>query len=671
MSTRALSMLCLLLLVIGWVGAVLALVPRLRTEATTRHVDIVIDYNEMVALAGIEGLPLRDVFHRMQQEQVTGVALQEETLADLVQTGSVIMRPLPVAGQTRLFQLEPQTPEVFTLLTSGLARIYQPDSYRIDGQRIEIQGDPDVLRDMGLGLAPWKAAAITEAGLRVVPRLRGGMAVSARSLHASLAAVASIIGAGDGETRGIVVFDGLKLPGYRTLILQLHHELVANRLAYGSVEFGKQSGDLELGKALNGRLVRVHSISPAELDELRPEEAVQRFGLAVKDRNIRMIYVHQPMLTNERPNAGAQAHAKLDSAAEYLAMIRAELDAQGFTPALARPVQPFTDLRVPAWTLLLIFIGGGAGAMLWLLSILPVTLPAGQVRFFTLLMGAGLALAGVCSFLYPDLGRVFFGLLAAGGYPLLALTYAYRKIDRLPGERGHPFLQAVGALLIATAITLSGALLISAMLSETRYLVKVGQFVGVKVAMLVPLLLLLWLIITDGVARPGEAYADFVTRCRERLLGFLRQPIFVWGIAATMVALAALAILLARSGNEGMDVSKFELQTRMVLERIFVARPRTKEFLFGVPMFIFAMIAGARGSRLAALFFLFGAAIGQVDIFNTYCHAHTPLLLSLLRTAHGLWLGTLISLIGLFLFARHTLKRATAAAPERELEAQG
>jgi len=47
-------------------------------------------------------------------------------------------------------------------------------------------------------------------------------------------------------------------------------------------------------------------------------------------------------------------------------------------------------------------------------------------------------------------------------------------------------------------------------------------------------------------------------------------------------------------------------------------------------------------------------------VLNTYCHAHTPVLLSLLRTANGLWLGIGVGVILVVVFARKALKRQPA-----------
>jgi hypothetical protein len=39
------------------------------------------------------------------------------------------------------------------------------------------------------------------------------------------------------------------------------------------------------------------------------------------------------------------------------------------------------------------------------------------------------------------------------------------------------------------------------------------------------------------------------------------------------------------------------------------------------------------------------AIIGQVSLVNTYAHIHTPLIISLIRTLHGLWIGIIIGVI--------------------------
>ena len=105
----------------------------------------------------------------------------------------------------------------------------------------------------------------------------------------------------------------------------------------------------------------------------------------------------------------------------------------------------------------------------------------------------------------------------------------------------------------------------------------------------------------------------------------------------------AVAIYVARTGNEGMSVSGLELQFRSLLDQILGVRPRTKEFLLGHPALLLLLIYGYRDNRFLPLLLL--AAIGQASLVNTFAHIHTPLLISLLRACHGLWLGILLGLL--------------------------
>ncbi len=672
--SQGLRTICLLLILLGLFAAGVGLWQRIHAENASKAVDVVVDYNEMVALAGQQGMPLAQVLGAMKAHGATAVALQEETLDGLQDQGAVVLQADPsgyASSMTYPAGWKP-TDQIFAITASdypgqqfvlnGLRRVYPAQNIAPSTRvgQILVRGAIPAMRDLGLGLSPDKVAQITASGLRVVPRLRGGTGITPASLAAALGVVAEQIGVG-----GIVVFDGTMLPGYRNLIPLLADELSTRGLVYGAVEFAKQKGDQQLGAKLQGCLVRVHSISPEELTTLAPAEAVQRFALAVKDRNIRVLYVHLPQL--------AYANALTDGTA-YVQAITHEIAAEGYPSAVKRSARPFPAFRPAPPLLALIFAGAGAGFLLWLLVLLPAQLPRVTHRVFTVLLvllGVGLlgvatlGLLGVAKYeTLITLGRIKFGLLAAIAFPLLGLTVAYRRIERLLAERPRHVLSAAIVLLLGcTVVTLGGALLIAAMMAETRFLVKVGQFTGVKLTLALPLLIMGTVIITDGVARAGETMDAYLARIRARLRSFLAQPVYLWGVVAAIIGLVAVALLLARSGNDGgVGVSDVELKIRATLEQWLIARPRTKEFLIGHPMFLWAMAAAARGYRPAAMLLLLGATIGQSDILNTYCHAHTPVLLSVLRTANGLWLGIGIAAILLWLFGR---RLRPASAEER------
>lgn len=672
-STHPLRTICLTLIAFGLLAAGLVLVQRVKTESASRAVDIVVDYTEVVDLAMLHGQSPSVVLRRMRDAGATAAAVPESTLNALEGQGALVVNPAGASPVTSNGQLpkwmsggDPVTrvifndPAVLPWVRAALKRTLPTGSVvevtHGTQPMLVMHGARELVGGLGLGLDPHRVAAIDAAGLRVMPRLHGGTDLSAVQLDAALAALANTLPpTPKNRPRATLIFEGDTLPGYRDSIVSLADGLRKYNLAYGAVEFAKQKGDAQLGAKLKGELVRVHSISLIELATLAQPTAVQRFGLAVKDRNIRVLFVRFPPLASEDP---------VLSAKNYVDEVTKEVRAQGFTVSTDSPAHPFPLVAVPPAALTFLFIAAGASLLLWLCLVLPAQLPASMVRVGALVLGLGILGAAGLALVKPGEGRMLFGVLAGIGFPLLALTWTYTYArDRATRRDVRPLVAAVAVLLVATAISLAGGLLVAAMMSETRYLVKVGQFAGVKATLAIPLLLFAAIIVVDGVARAGETLEQYGARCRQAAHDFLRQPVYLWSIIAAVVGMLVLAILMARSGNEGMDVSSGEMSLRTTLEQWLIARPRTKEFLIGHPLFLGGIVAATTDRRMLAMFLLLGGAIGQMDVFNTYCHAHTPVLLSLLRTFNGLWLGLLIGLASILIFGRKALKEKEKIAP--------
>jgi hypothetical protein len=117
-----------------------------------------------------------------------------------------------------------------------------------------------------------------------------------------------------------------------------------------------------------------------------------------------------------------------------------------------------------------------------------------------------------------------------------------------------------------------------------------------------------------------------------------------WHVAIMVVALAAAALMLMRSGNvTPVPPSGLEMKARAVLDHTLGVRPRSKEILFGHPAMILALaflLAGRRKYLWAAMV---AGAVGQVSLVNSCGHIHTPLLLQLMRIGNGLWLGIVVA----------------------------
>jgi hypothetical protein len=247
-----------------------------------------------------------------------------------------------------------------------------------------------------------------------------------------------------------------------------------------------------------------------------------------------------------------------------------------------------------------------------------------------------------------EMGRRLVALLAALVFPTLACL----RRDVLGGEEAAPkpvsrSAAAVGAIksiIAASAVTSLGIISVVGLLASLTFIVKVNQFLGIKAAHAIPVLLIGLAAIT-GLPALDRPLAEEWRRLRGRVQSFLSEPTRVGQLLVALVALAALAMIVARTGNDpGVGVSGVELKFRALLDRILPVRPRTKEFLVGHPAFILALALWFRGRRRIALPLFVVGVIGQVSILNTFCHTHTPLHLSLIRDVTGLVFGTAIGL---------------------------
>ena len=111
---------------------------------------------------------------------------------------------------------------------------------------------------------------------------------------------------------------------------------------------------------------------------------------------------------------------------------------------------------------------------------------------------------------------------------------------------------------------------------------------------------------------------------------------------------------LSAGNDAGVGVSGAELKGRAILDRILPVRPRTKEFLVGHPLFILGIAWWWRGRRRLGLPCLVFGSLGQVSLLNTFCHIHTPLVISVWRGGVGLVLGVLLGAAVFLLAERFT-----------------
>ncbi|MBM3457740.1 MAG: hypothetical protein FJX77_04315 [Armatimonadetes bacterium] len=630
----------LLLIGLGLLSALVVLGQRFRVEAENRRVGLVLDYAQVRTLAVAAGLPLAGVLGQIRDAGATGVALSEETLRDLEQEGLVQFRLQP--GRTpRAYRLRAADRRIgerllrqFSLRLPGLTRQKPVGEHVVwtdpAGKPFYLAGRPDDYLSTVVGLDGEQVREVQAAGLSVVGRLSNYPGLTEAVLTAVLEDVRR-------QNIRVLIFNGEEVLGFRSLLRPAAAQVQAKELLYGSIEFGKQRGDESLTLALTEHLVRVHSISPAEMARMTPGEATERYVRAAEERNLRLHYVRLPV--------GAQREPLLESLG-YLRRLGAELRAGGFVLGDPHPFRPvWTSSGAARGAAAGVALGVGAGAALLVAVLIPLSSVA------QLGLGAGLAAAGAfaAAASIPLLTQGL-ALVAAVVFPTLALTLtplpigAYENHPYVPPvPRDGRLVSVVGEFALRCLVTLIGALLVAALLSELPYLVKARSFQGVKLATVAPLGLTALLYLTGPhAAYPtvSEEWDDVLARVR-RLLG---QPFVAWHLLAAGLGMVLLLLLVVRSGNDsGAAVSELELRFRAILDRVLYVRPRTKEFLVGHPALLLALaLVSTPGRRTAALWLLLAGAIGQVGMLNSFCHLHSPLTLTVIRTANGLWTGLLV-----------------------------
>ncbi|MDO8588466.1 MAG: DUF5693 family protein [Armatimonadota bacterium] len=656
-----------ILLVLSLIVPIWVLARRHRAEQTNKTVELVVDYSEMEVLAGSVGKPVAQVLAEFKEAGATSVAVQEETIGDLLDSGDAVLIPTPPRRSAEGERAGPPETTIWTTSpvvadrilgqldklnyimkpapdTSGQAAqpTEQPAPYGLylqklpENTQIPLTIGIAQARNIPLGLSPSAVDATRAADMRVVARLLNYPGANT----AAIDLITRDLGNSDIRT---VVFGQEQVLGFRGLIEKTASALQNNGIRYGSVEFAKQKGDAKLAELLNVDLIRAHSIPQAEMGALDRPTAIERYVRAVRERNIRMCYVRLfDMASNDAVGVNK----------DYMRAIASSLASSGFYTGAAAPIQ---SPAIPLAIQTIIAIGAAIGFMFLFTSLFKSEWY--YTLLYTLLFCVFAALVVVGG---GVMGRKALALLTAIVFPTAAAVRAGTGTPA--GEKRVGYWRsgafALGRIVCATAITAAGGIIAAALLSEREFMVKVDQFAGVKLAHVAPLLLAL-LVFAGGITWRAGSWKEQMTKLRANLAKTASEPALVWQTIAALAVIVLLALAVARSGNDpGVGVSVFELKVRAALDRLLPVRPRTKEFLIGHPILLVGIAAAVLGRRRwAAPLIIFGT-IGQISVLNTFCHIHTPIAATALRVTSGLIIG---SIIGLVLYA--VLRPAMLAGP--------
>ncbi|WP_179232765.1 DUF5693 family protein [Paenibacillus rigui] len=644
------------LVILGMLAALPVAYQRHETEHNTgRKVEFVFDYRDLLEISDTQTDPRKFVMDQLRNLKSAGVnsmAIYESTLNELKlsrrievfsshEATALTQSPIsPNENFTYVLFTEKESQEKLQALISSTF-----NSLNVKMRPWSFKNQPGMIIEMGLDEAglktmdpdPITMQMLKEQKFQVVVRMSNRRPFDAARMDTLL---------GQLEQYGIKRFivDGETVPGFVSESKLDHLDVMAelmnkHHMGLANIELQKaqQKGFNYLAKKLSYNVVRLHSftekdgekltenLTEAELNE-RIQGVADRFVLAAKDRNIRMVFL------NARAVKNLDKGKILNPLDSIYASLKGEdgavprIEKAGYTIGIAEKFQP----QYSGWQ-------KAAKGVAWAGAIALITL---MVSYFIpelalLVFVVGMIGSAGLFVLSSNLFAQALALGAGTSAPTLAICHAIRTGRRKLGSVssiGSRIGFALGLLIRTSLISVIGIFFIVGFLNSIIYTIVIDQFRGVSVLHLLPIVLaaLYWLLFSEGLS-----YREMMNRGQKLLTSYISV---LWVIAAAAIVGAGM-YYLSRTGNEG-QASAFERYFRSFLENTLGVRPRTKEFLIAHPLFLLGAYLCVK-YRSALILLLIGV-VGQASIVDTFAHLHTPLQISLTRIIYGLSFGILI-----------------------------
>ncbi|UMR35445.1 DUF5693 family protein [Paenibacillus polymyxa] len=635
-----------ILVAVGLLASIPVIADRVKTESSSKKVEIVFDYRDLTEAASYQAHPqdyLNEQLDRLQQAGVNSMAMYESTLDDFRKAGRIVTyttqnvadleKRLSPANENYTYVVfadkenaEALKPLILRTFTS-LGINVKPWSYQgQEGLVVETSPEDAYLKPMQPD--PIAMKQLRSKGFFIVPRMSDSLPYNQELTEEMLASFQQ-----NGVKR--ILFEGDSVKGFTDN--EKEHSLAAFAKLLNKYDIGlaaienlkkPQAGFNKLAYDIHYNVVRLYSLSDKDAT-LDVETLADRFALATKDRNICMLYLNT---APSRSVAEAKVKDSVDNLIHSLdkpgnAVQR--MEKKGFELGQAEPFQ-VVDSSIQRYLKMLVVLGALA-----LFSIMvSYFVPALTLLAYVL----GLVGSAGLYVLNSSLMEQGLALLAAISGPTVAMIIAVRTIrikreQKLELSVGQRLTQTL-ILYIQTAIlSLAAVPFVIALLNSIAYSLVLNQFRGVSLLHILPIFLAaIYIFFYRGVSIRGE------------ISKLLRTPITVLWVIALAVIGAAGFYYLTRTGNAG-TVSNTELVFRNFLENAFGVRPRNKEFLMAHPLFIAGIFLALKYRK--AIYLLIIAAIGQASMVDTFAHIHSPAALSLSRGLLGLGLGLVLGIIAI------------------------
>lgn len=596
------------------ISAFVGVMPRLNAERANKTVAFAIEYLDLTTLSLQSGIAPENIWGQINSLGVMGISVAEYTGEELS-----LLNPMPLkygpAGQLM--------PGAKGLLSDRAVILIESDSpyskplshylaLKMPSTEIREKGDQTVFILPG-NASDFKTSAFVPDLFALDFCHAHGIPVLFRPGPCPASMPADTAAAFDQLTSDYVniknvTASGMIMAGYPELSY-LSSVMKEKGITFSQTEFVKQVGAGGFAKAMFPMVLPLHSLTRDEVisRNFSSAQIAERFVRAVHERSIRLIMVRPYDL---------YMGDRLRRFEESLTLMKDSVVARGYGFGWPEHLKtwPSSPAGALACGLTLVFC-----CWYFLIRLLAREEENVGLLSLSLLLIAAFLLSAMI-WKIPAFARICGGLCGAA----VAAEGSLSALD----EHRRPWLGALKGLFIVIA----GGTAIAAFYGTTAASLRLTPFSGVKLTLLLPPLLVL---IHDLSRRVHP----------ESLPEIINRPP-MWGeLLLIGLLMLALLIMALRSDNVS-NVPGWEIAFREFMERTLLVRPRTKEFLIGYPALVLYWYIAAKGlasNYREALRII--AVLAFSSAVNTFCHFHTLLSLSVIRTINGWWLGLIIGAV--------------------------
>jgi hypothetical protein len=696
MKLNKVDKLVILLICLTLLVGIFTIYQRVEIEKQYKTAEIILDYNEMKKFADSSEEDLSYWFERFKEYGAQSVAIQEETIKRLVESG----KPLRAEITSELIKsygwqnsynqkivdlieenkidsndviVTTKDNEMFNYIMDGLEERYSDDffePYTLDNvYYIVLKGTNDDiyygatnriinlagkgvyektdvvdsrLMNIGIGYDDEAINLAKGSGLDVILR-----PINFPTYNEKLADVYKAANERYGLEPRIYLFHGKEILGYPDNEDTLLDYVKEKDISIGLIESSTQREHLD-GEGLDD-LVEDSGYNALRLftmwDYIRErneyynyegaEEIENTMFRAITERNIRAIYF-KPFFEKE------ESTKYLTDEKEYertFASLEKRLEEHNIKLGRAEAIEEF---HIGAKRLSVMAFGITLAAVLLLIKVLNIK----NKRVNYLYLAA--VPAAIIPLVMRNIAEKGFAFAAAVIFSGLAIYFFMMQIKNIyeSKEKYSNFKILIYSTVIlagSIAISLAGAVFVDSMLADVKYLLEMDIFRGVKFAQILPFGIFALLFLIYFLDKDCEDSFKSVVNTSIKLLNHNIK--IYYGIVVGIIGIAAY-IYISRTGHEtNIQPSSIEMITRNFMEYMLLARPRTKEFLIAFPAIFAAVYAASKKSEFFTGIFMLASAMGTSSVINTFSHLRTPIYLSLARTVIAMGFGIVIGVI--------------------------